>query len=275
MKRMVTWPILGRVVAFAYRVKTGLPQSLTPFRRFLRWLATSNEHTNYTYDLSTSNRRHLAAFVAHVSGSSYRTALGYIDELDRDQALRQHVRNIIRNHEDGRFADADIRFGRRLGWYALIRILKPRVVVETGVDKGLGACVITAALMRNASEGDAGRYFGTDINPRKGYLLTGEYARHGQILYGDSIESLRALTDPIDLFINDSDHSAQYEAREYETIESKLSERAVVLGDNANITDELLKFAERTGRQFLYFAEEPKDHWYRGDGIGAAFRASR
>jgi hypothetical protein len=126
--------------------------------------------------------------------------------------------------------------------------------------------------MRNLGEGHPGRYVGTDINPRKGYLLTGEYARHGQVLYGDSIESLRTLTDPIDLFINDSDHSAQYEAREYETIENKLSERAVVLGDNANITDELLKFAERSGRQFLYFAEEPKDHWYRGDGIGAAFR---
>ena len=275
MKRIVTWPILGRVAVFAYRVKTGLPQSVAPFTRFLRWLATSNEHTNYTYDLSTSNRRHLAAFVAQVSGGSYRTALGYIDELDQDRALRQHVRNIISNHDDGRFADDEVRFGRRLGWYALIRILKPRVVVETGVDKGLGACVITAALMRNSSEGHPGRYYGTDINPRKGYLLTGEYARHGQILYGDSIESLRALTDTIDLFINDSDHSAQYEAREYETIESKLSDGAVVLGDNANITDELLKFAERTGRQFLYFSEEPKDHWYRGDGIGAAFRTSR
>src|SRR5688572_13495170 len=233
MKRIVSWPVLGRLVVFAYRVRTGLPQALLPFRRYLRWLATSNEHTNYTYDLSAGNRRHLAAFVAQVAGSSYRTALGYIDELDQDQALRQHVRNIIRRHEDGRFADNEVRFGRRLGWYALIRILKPRVVVETGVDKGLGACVIAAALMRNTSEGHVGKYIGTDINPRKGYLLSGEYARHGQILYGDSVESLRALTDTIDLFINDSDHSAQYEAREYETIESKLSERAVVLGDNA------------------------------------------
>jgi hypothetical protein len=45
------------------------------------------------------------------------------------------------------------------------------------------------------------------------------------ILYGDSIESLAKLDESIDLFINDSDHSAEYEAREYITVGPRLSER--------------------------------------------------
>jgi predicted O-methyltransferase YrrM len=152
--------------------------------------------------------------------------------------------------------------------------VKPSVIVETGVDKGLGACVLAAALLKNADDGHRGRYYGTDINPRAGYLLTDRYATVAEILVGDSIGSLQQLGETIDVFINDSDHSAAYEGREYATIESMLSERGIVIGDNAHANDELLKFAARTGRTFLYFAENPKDHWYPGGGIGAAFTRS-
>jgi hypothetical protein len=52
----------------------------------------------------------------------------------------------------------------------------------------------------------------------------------------------------------------------------KLARDGVVIGDNAHCTTELLEFAEKTGRRFLFFREEPKDHWYPGAGIGAAFK---
>lgn len=147
-----------------------------------------------------------------------------------------------------------------MGWYAIVRAVKPHVVVETGVDKGLGACVLTAALERNASEGHHGYYYGTDINPTAGYLLSREYSRYGKILYGDSIESLASLDITIDVFINDSDHSADYEAQEYVTVEEKLAKAAIVIGDNAHCTEELLRFAEQTGRDFLFFKEQPDKH---------------
>ena len=143
------------------------------------------------------------------------------------------------------------------------------------MDKGLGSCVLTAALMRNNQGGSPGYYYGTDINPRAGYLLCGEYAKHGRILYGDSIESLRVLQEPIDLLINDSDHSAEYEMREYETVAPKLSHRAVILGDNSHITDRLRVFAQTSGRKYVFFHEKPRQHWYPGGGIGVAFRNSQ
>ena len=40
---------------------------------------------------------------------------------------------------------------------------------------------------------------------------------------------------------------------------------------NAHCSDELFKFAGRSGRRFLYFQERPKNHWYDGGGIGVAF----
>ena len=125
------------------------------------------------------------------------------------------------------------------------------------------------ALNRNLAEGHKGRYFGIDINPKPVWLFQGSYREAGEILFGDSIESLQKLEGPIDLFINDSDHSAEYEEREYACISSKLSPKAVVLGDNAHVTDKLYKFAVSTGRRFLFFSEKPAEHWYPGAGIGA------
>jgi predicted O-methyltransferase YrrM len=162
-----------------------------------------------------------------------------------------------------------------VGWYALVRALKPKVVIETGVEKGLGACVLSAALLRNKAEGHPGTYYGTDINPAAGFLYRAPYSDAGRILYGDSIESLKQLSGPIDFFINDSDHSAEYEAREYETISGKLSENAVLLADNAHVNDKLIQFAAKTGREFLFFQESPREHWYPGAGIGAAWRKRR
>ena len=167
--------------------------------------------------------------------------------------------------------DARAEYGRRLGWYALVRATKPKLVVETGVDKGLGAIVLCAALRRNAAEGKVGRYIGTDINPAAGELLGGPYAAFGSIAYGDSLASLERLDEPVDLFINDSDHSADYELREYELISSRLSSKAIIVGDNAHVTDELAEFAVRTGRRFIAVREIPKDHWYLGATTGIAF----
>ena len=167
---------------------------------------------------------------------------------------------------------AKSRYGRRIGWYAFVRICKPKIVIETGVDKGLGSCVLAAAIKRNREEGHEGRYIGTDINPLAGYLLDGEYRESGEVIYGDSIETLSGLDVSIDLFINDSDHSADYEAREYATVEKKLSDSAIVLGDNSHVTDKLMEFSQESGRDFLFFSEKPRDHWYPGAGIGISFR---
>jgi hypothetical protein len=146
------------------------------------------------------------------------------------------------------------------------------MIVETGVDKGLGSVILCSALMRNAEEGYQGEYLGTDINPRAGLLLRPPYSQFGSISYGDSIESLKKIQKPIDIFINDSDHSAEYEYREYLTVAEKLSPGAFVLGDNSHLTDSLLRFSRERGREFIFFKEEPLDHWYPGGGIGISFK---
>jgi hypothetical protein len=239
------------------------------------WLVDSRETSNFTYDLTARNEEHLTQMLALMLGRPATEVSGYISELRQDRALKDSIAGRVELLGRQAGYDPVARFGRRVGWYALVRALKPRVVIETGVEKGLGATVLCAALLRNSQEGHQGRYYGTDIDRGAGMLFCEPYRSMGEILYGDSIESLAALDVTIDIFVNDSDHSADYEGREYRTVAPKLSGQAVIIGDNAHVTDELLKFSKETGRQFLFFHEEPANHWYLGAGIGLSFKSSK
>jgi predicted O-methyltransferase YrrM len=237
-------------------------------------LFQSREWTNFTYDLQPTNLEHLAALLSMVTKATHAEVLGYMQELLHDDDLQAHVSNTTLKSRFRTEADLPARFGRRLGWYALVRATKPQTVIETGVDKGLGAVVLCAALLRNASEGHPGRYLGTDINPHAGYLLKGPYATVGKILVGDSLASLKTLDTPIDFFINDSDHSADYEYREYLAIAGKLRDSAIIVGDNAHVSESLLRFSIESRRSFLFWKEQPLHHWYPGAGIGISWRPS-
>ena len=250
------------------------------FRRIARligaaadWLVTGRENTNHTYDLTPLNQLYLAHTLALVTGKPFAEMQGYIVEPAADTALIDHLAAVRAGHPAGLRAVAEpaARFGRRLGWYAIARALKPKLIVETGVDKGLGGALLCAALLRNTDEGAPGQYIGTDIREDAGYLVSGAYSAVGRIVYGDSLASLAALKQPIDLFINDSDHDPAYEAREYTAITRLLHKDSVILSDNAHGTDILARFAADTGRKFIFFREQPADHWYPGAGIGIAF----
>ena len=254
------------------RLEFALSYFQPALRSLLVCLVSSREDSNFTYDLTDLNKKHLAGFLAAIIGESIPRIFSYIAELENDDALRAHVRSRVAQSHPSDRCDYVARYGRRLGWYVLARTTKPRVVVETGVDKGLGTCVLAAALMRNAEEGAPGRIYGTDINPRAGILFAEPYAKLGTILYGDSIESLGKLTDTIVLFINDSDHSSEYEWREYQRVKPRLADDAIIVGDNAHVSDSLYRFAIETSRRFLFFREIPSEHWYPGAGIGVAFQ---
>jgi len=237
----------------------------------LKWGFSSREDTNFTYDLTDENIEYLTHTIAVVTNLDYSLIHDYIVEIQSDQQLKETILKAIQTSSERKFADKEIRYGRRLGWYALARAMKPKIIIETGVDKGLGAVVLCAALLKNKTEGFEGKYYGTDINPNAGYFLQGKYQEVGEILYGDSISSLLAFTTKIDLFINDSDHSADYEYNEYSTIKDLIDENSIILGDNSHCTNKLSQFSLENSRDFIFFNEVPLNHWYPGAGIGISY----
>lgn len=265
---------VGRGVAMVRVARARLAYARRQNARLLRdtarWLATSSEYTNFTYDLQPLSADHLAWFVAGATGRPVAEIRGYLSEIAQDQQLRSVLRNAIKDNGRRIGLDESVRYGRRVGWYAIVRATRPRLVVETGVEKGLGTMVLAAAVARNAQEGNPGRVVGIDIDPTAGLLIRAPYAEYIDVQTEDSLVALQGICD-IDVFIHDSNHTAEHEASELALASTRLAPGAVVLSDNAHVTSVLANFAESTGRRFLFFDERPANHPSPGGGIGVAF----
>ena len=215
-RRAVARTRLAPVAAFPKRLLRVARHDAKVIGTSARWLFTSREHHNYTYDLTTLSRDHLAWFVAVTCDVPVATVRGYFAEIEGDDALRAHIERATAASARRGLADKKVRYARRIGWYAIVRARRPAHVVETGVDKGLGTCVLASALLRNAAEGDPGRVTSLDINPEAGYLASAApWTEVVDLVIGDSIASIGALDRPVDLFLHDSDHTIAHERREF------------------------------------------------------------
>ena len=262
---------LGRLALIPIRLGWALTYPLRQALQVILWAFTSKEYYNHSYHLTALNRDYLISYVAAISGHPESTIEQFVRELETDDVFRRQLETLTRNSPDRHNCDVEPRYGRRLGWYALVRATRPHVVVETGVDRGLGTAVLAAAMHRNASEGFPGVVYATDIVPECGHLLGEPYKQHCKIVLGDSVQTLRRFSRQVDIFLHDSDHRPEYEWEEFLAVESRLHPGSIVLSDNSQHSPKLREFARRIGRSFLYFQDQPRNHWWPGDGIGAAF----
>jgi predicted O-methyltransferase YrrM len=263
-------PIFKRMSQVYFRRKRSVGSLEEKLKLAKSWSWKMTEFSNYYYALTPRNRKDLAFLISHIFNEPLEIVESYLAEIENDSTVNRILREFRNKNEQLR--DSSMEIGRRIGWYAIVRIQKPRLVVETGVHHGVGALVINSALLMNRNEGYFGNYLGTDINPESGELITNTYSPFAEIVIGDSITTLQNLDKTIDIFINDSDHSSEYEGREYSVISNKLSKNAVILGDNCHASDSLRIFSAENNRHFVFFKEEPLNHFYLGAGIGISFR---
>ena len=251
------------------RRKRALAYYSTNLKEIERWSSSNTEFSNYYYALEDSNLKDLSTLLALIFDVDYEIVLKYFNEVQHDPDLRSHIGKYFSQSRN--LKDSNIEYARRVGWYAVARILKPKAIVETGVAQGMGSCILSLALLKNTQEGFEGRYFGTDIDPNAGGMYSPPYSNYGEIYYGDSIQSLEKFDFQIDLFINDSNHNFDYEKSEYETIKKNLGSTSIILGDNSHVSDSLRDFSLANNRDYIFFREMPRNHWYPGGGIGFSF----
>jgi hypothetical protein len=238
-------------------------------------LFLSREQSNYTYDLTPRNEKYLARLLAVVLKRDVSEMEGYLFELLQNFELRDFLSETIRASRYRYSTDETPRYGRRMGWYAVIRAVKPGVVVETGIHNGLGSAVCCEALKRNGEEGFPGKYIGVDIAPGSGWMIGDRYSGVADLRFRDAAEEFRRMTEQVDVYINDADHREEFELQEYNVAASRLSSNALILGDNAHASNALADFSDAKGRRFVFFREEPVGHWYGGAGIGISLPPER
>lgn len=125
--------------------------------------------------------------------------------------------------------------------YACIRVLRPDVVVETGVGSGVSSTFYLNAMERNG----AGRLYSVDLplpnerllpeERRTGWLVPDELRHRWELTLGDAKEELPAILarlEEVDCFYHDSDHSHEHMTWEFTTAHPHVRPGWLVLSDD-------------------------------------------
>jgi hypothetical protein len=252
------------------RIHYGMGYYKNSIMQVFSWAFKKTEDHNYYYHLKDENYLYLIHFLSTTFDRPLEEVRRYIEEIRNDQEIVSTLESNFKGN--AKFKDSIPGIGRRVAWYAIVRIMKPNLVVESGVYQGLGSLVISKALLKNQDSGIFGKYLGTDIDPNSGILFKDEFKTIGKIEIGDTIEILGREKTLIDLYICDSDHSEEYELKEYQNLATRINNSSVVISDNSHVTRILCDWSENEKRKFFYFSEKPLNHWYPGGGIGISIK---
>jgi len=134
--------------------------------------------------------------------------------------------------------------------YALIKLLKPELVVETGVGAGVSSWTILQAMEENGT----GRLISidlptpnTELLPEVGYLVPKDLRHRWDLRTGPSQKLLpQTLKElgKIDIFQHDSRHSYSNQLREYQTAWPFITDGGLLVSDD--VSNDALHDASRT-----------------------------
>jgi predicted O-methyltransferase YrrM len=225
----------------------------------------NRENDNFTYEID--NVDELARLLAAALGLSEERVREVLRELEQDGDLRSSITRRLRSHGN---RNRTAGYGRRLGWYAVARLTRPKLIVETGIHDGLGSTVLLRALQRNAADGHEGRLLAFDIRPDVGWLIEDGLRDRYDVCVGDTRQSLpREIAGrDVDMFVHDSDHSYDHETFEFETVVSHATEGAALISDNPHGSTAFTDFCVRHDLRPYVFIERPRRHIYPGAGLG-------
>ena len=225
-------------------------------------------------DITISNICNLLSLrlIADYYGVDYRELEGYYRELTVDSHFLTAVNARIDACRDlypkGLFLHRDIDsvdwFGnQRVALYVLIRLLKPKMCLETGVFYGGTSAFILNALARNKE----GRLISIDLPGNEleknrvkrhdkvgdseiipegletGFIIPEFLKDRWKLITGDSLEVLKGIKEQFSFYAHDSEHSYGFVIQEMELARSKMSKDGTMFADDINWSNGFLEFA--------------------------------
>jgi predicted O-methyltransferase YrrM len=152
--------------------------------------------------------------------------------------------------------------------YWLVRRVKPRTIVQTGVCNGLSAAFMMLGLVKNGPDGMLhvidlppvfnpddpawtveGKVYGVVIPEGKtsGWLVPDAYGDRFEVWNGDAKDLLPKMVDKvesIDFFYHDSDHTYNHMMFEFHQAKRKLNRGGLVVGDDVSWNASMWDFAD-------------------------------
>ena len=155
--------------------------------------------------------------------------------------------------------------------YWLVRCLKPKTIVQTGVCNGLSTAFMMLALVKNGPEGRlhvidlppifnpedpawtvSGQVYGVLIPEGKtsAWVVPDAYQDRLHVQCGDAKQLLPPLVDQlasIDMFYHDSDHTYEHMMFEFHEAKRKLTPGGLIVGDDISWNASVWDFADKHG----------------------------
>jgi len=131
--------------------------------------------------------------------------------------------------------------------YVICRLLRPRVVVETGVEHGISTCFI----LRSLDDNQFGRLYSIDLPPpniESGWLVPKSLRHRWELHIGKSADLLPSLLKEIgfvDLFLHDSEHTYTNMMFEFTTVWPYIVHRGLIIADDASWNNAFSDFCRR------------------------------
>lgn len=182
----------------------------------------------------------------------------YFDELKNWEELRNHWQAVAREDGVNKFKDWDHRlnfsFGLIAVYYAIIRELKPSVIVETGTAAGASTVFLLAAVAKNGH----GKVISIDLPSVAGELTMGRTIEKDDVGYfipeflkapwdyriGDAKALLPAvlMEEEVEVFIHDSLHTRTHMFYEYTVARALMPHGAVIASDDITMNNSFDSF---------------------------------
>jgi predicted O-methyltransferase YrrM len=232
------------------------------------------------YNIAYANLRQLAKD-GIVADATWRPIL---DEAMKEAKTVPHADQVFerRVYIEGYIKELAEKYGAHYsaGWvnlddalflYWLVRKLKPKTIVQTGVCNGMSTAFMMLGLVKNGSDGslhvidlppvfnsnDAGwtakgKVYGVVIPEGKssGWMVPDAYQGRLEVWTGDAKVLLPKLVDKvdsIDLFYHDSDHTYNHMMFEFNEAKRKLKPGGLIVGDDISWNASVWDFADQYG----------------------------
>ena len=190
--------------------------------------------------------------------------------FERRQFIEQYMRDIAKKYR-AHYAAGWVNLDDAVFLYWLVRRLKPKTIVQTGVCNGLSSAFMMLALAKNGADG---RLHVIDLPPvfdpndakwttpqqvygvvipegrTTGWMVPDAYRDRFEVWNGDAKELMPKLVDKvssIDMFYRDSDHTYDHMMFEFREAKRKLRPGGLMIGDDISWNASLWDFADQHG----------------------------
>jgi predicted O-methyltransferase YrrM len=227
--------------------------------RNLRYVLFDPELESYTY--TVANVEGMLVSIAEVTGVPVEELARYAAEAAPGGELASELRRRLRWRFDVKRRP---QLANRLGWYVLVRALRPALTVETGIYHGLGSVVLLHALERNAREGAPGELISFDTSARAGWLVDRTRYRDWRHVVGATRDTLEASLAgrPIGALFQDSDHSEETQRIEFGAALANPEPVLLLVDCSAGQTQVLEQLSRERGGTYRQVPLGASDHWY-------------